>query len=64
MRREKKKERKEERKKERKKESKRVRKKERKDQGDDLGVGHSLIYGKDIVFFWETPEKEWKERKG
>ena len=28
----------------------------------NVGVGHS-IYGKDIVFVWEIPGKEWKEEK-
>ena len=39
---------------ERKKEIKRERKREREEEGKeregDFGVGHSLIYGKDIVF--------------
>ena len=47
-----------ERKKEREKEREKGRKKERKEREGDFGVGHSLIYGKDIVFVWETPEKE------
>ena len=47
-----------ERRKERKKERKKESKKERKEQEGDLGVGHSMIYGKDIVSVWETPEEE------
>ena len=36
---------------------------ERKEKERNVGVGHNLIYGKDIVFAWEIPGKEEKKKK-
>ena len=36
---------------------------ERREKERNAGVGHNLIYGKDIVFAWEIPGKEEKKKK-